>query len=672
MPLLKLPVLMSFMLLSVTLTFFAFLVLRIVFFAVFRDPNNTVSRKVLFKSLYIGLKFDLRLALLVHLPILLLGWIEPLQLSAGSFGIALWCGYLVVAAAIVLLFYFSDFGHYGYLEDRLDATALRFLYNPKTSFQMIWESYPVLKGAALFVVLIAVYWVCIAWLIGAIAQSGPAQLSLWQNVIVVAVGLVIYVLGVYGSMTHYPLRWSQAFFSTNSFASALALNPVLYFFDTLKNREVEHDADSVRKHYDLITEYLGVTDPDISSLNFLRKNDTTGIEPKKPNVVVVFLESFAFYKTSMSANPLDPTPHVAAMAKEALMFPRFYTPHSGTARSVFTAVTGLPDVERIKTSSRNPLVVRQHTVINALEGYEKSYFLGGSANWGEIRGMLSHNIPGLQIFEEGSYSSPRTDGWGISDLHLFEEADRVFQGYGDKPFFSIIQTSGNHRPYTIPEDSRGFQLQSFSDDEAVKYGFESAEAVNSIRFMDHSVQFFLDAARKGGYFDNTLFVFLGDHGSARRHPMHMPKAEDALRLTRYRVPLIFYDPGRICDGCIDTTVASEVDLMPTIASMLSVPYVNSTLGRDLLDKRFNAQRYAFTIQHQRTPDLGLIGDQFYFLVRADGTDRRLYCYDSETPEKNVVDEFPEVAATMEPICMGLYETANYMRYHNAPETIHAK
>ncbi len=62
--------------------------------------------------------------------------------------------------------------------------------------------------------------------------------------------------------SHYPLRWSQAFFSTNSFASALALNPVLYFFDTLKNREVEHDADSVRKHYDLIAGYLGLTDPE--------------------------------------------------------------------------------------------------------------------------------------------------------------------------------------------------------------------------------------------------------------------------------------------------------------------------------------------------------------------------------------------------------------------------
>ena len=109
--------------------------------------------------------------------------------------------------------------------------------------------------------------------------------------------------------------------------------------------------------------------------------------------------------------------------------------------------------------------------------------------------------------------------------------------------------------------------------------------------------------------------------------------------------------------------------MPTIASMLSVPYVNSTLGRDLLEVRFDTSRYAFTIQHRSIPELGLIGDQFYFLICADGTDKRLYRYDSETPGRNVIEKYPEIAATMEPLCRGLYETANYMRYHNAPEKV---
>jgi len=37
-----------------------------------------------------------------------------------------------------------------------------------------------------------------------------------------------------------------------------------------------------------------------------------------------------------------------------------------------------------------------------------------------------------------------------------------------------------------------------------------------------------------------------------------------------------------------------------------------------------------------------------------------------------VDEFPEVAANMEQLCRGIYETVNYMRYHNSPEMVTSK
>ena len=100
--------------------------------------------------------------------------------------------------------------------------------------------------------------------------------------------------------------------------------------------------------------------------------------------------------------------------------------------------------------------------MNAFKDHRKFYFLGGSASWANIRGLLANNIPGLEIYEEGSYTSPRVDVWGISDLSLFEEANDVLKN-SDEPFFAIIQTSGNHRPYTIPEDNKGFKILAEDD-----------------------------------------------------------------------------------------------------------------------------------------------------------------------------------------------------------------
>lgn len=240
----------------------------------------------------------------------------------------------------------------------------------------------------------------------------------------------------------------------------------------------------------------------------------------------------------------------------------------------------------------------------------------------------------------------------------------------DQPFFAIIQTSGNHRPYTIPDDNRGFQSIAVPEKDAVTYGFRSVAAYNSFRFMDHALGIFMKKAKGEDYFKNTIFVFFGDHGLIR-NASHMHKAENQLLLNRYHVPLLIYAPGLAKEGKTFDKVASEVDVLPTIAGIASIPYVNSTFGRDLLDNQFDDRRYAFTILHTLGPEIGLIGSQFYFLTDIPGTNKRLHKIYAEIPRINVIDKFPEVARQMENLCRGLYQTAKYLRMHNTPEVVFA-
>ncbi|HEB01844.1 MAG TPA: LTA synthase family protein, partial [Nitrospirae bacterium] len=333
---------------------------------------------------------------------------------------------------------------------------------------------------------------------------------------------------------------------------------------------------------------------------------------------------------------------------------------------VFTTITGLPDVETDRTASRNPMVVRQHTIVDAFKGYEKFYFLGGSLNWANIRGLLMRNIEGLEIHEEGSYRAPRVDVWGISDLHLFEEANNIIREKV-KPFFAIIQTSGNHRPYTIPEDNRGFRLRKEDEKKIKDAGFISEEEFNSFRFMDHAIGHFIKQAKKEKYFANTIFVFYGDHGLPG-HARHMNRAEDQLTLTTFHVPLLIYAPGLLKGGQVDDKPASEVDVMPMIASLAGIPYLNNTLGRNLLDPKFAGRRYAFTMYHfPAMPQIGVIGEEFVLTMNADGTRRRLHDYHSDSPRENVESMHPGEADKMEALALGLHETAKYLLYNNRPE-----
>jgi phosphoglycerol transferase MdoB-like AlkP superfamily enzyme len=640
-------------------------VLRFVFWVSFYGSDSPVPFATLLKAYFIGFRFDLRLALLLVLPWLVLTRIPALDPERSAWARRFWAGHLALLACGLVFFYSFDLGHYAYLETRLDVSSLRFLLNPIISLQMMWETYPLgwsFLGLTLFGV--ALTW----FLRRAVTKTFERKVVLdrRRRILVIAVTVVVYLVGLWGKASYYPLRWSDAFFTTHRFTSDLTLNPLLYFLDTLCTAEEEKfNEERVREHYDTVAAYLGVDEPDRERLSFDRRIRPAALGKDRPNVVVVLMESFAAHTTGILGNPLRPSPHFDAAARQGLLWRRFYTPRFGTARAVFATFTGIPDTITRRTASRNPQIVNQYTIPGALEGYETFYFLGGSANWANIRGLLAHNIEGLRIYEEGSYpDAPRVDVWGISDLHLFEEANKVLRAT-QRPFFAFIHLSGNHRPYTIPDDNRGFELRNVPEEQLHANGFHSLAEFNSFRFLDHSIGFLLRVAGDEAYFENTLFFFLGDNGTPGKVAA-LPVAEDVFGLGMYHTPFLIYGPGLIREPQVFDTPATQMDVMPTVAGAIGAEVVNTTLGRNLLDRRL-ADGYAF-IQARRgaATEVGLLGRDFYLIMNADGTKPRLHAYASASPTDDLAAGEPERVRAMTDLGLGFLHTSKWMMYHNAP------
>lgn len=649
--------------------------LRFIFWVKFNNPADPVSNHDLFWSYYLGMKFDLQASAGTLLPILLIGWIKPLHPVYSRWGKRLWAVYVSLVIILMYLVYITDAGHYAYLQQRVNATALRFLENPLISADMVWQTYPVIRGGLVFILVAAITIYLMLKLTARIDQSDAVR-SYWRDkrwyfkVVLVVFTVFLVLASFMAKISWYPLRWSDAFFSTHAFSSQLASNPVIYFSNTFEHVAETYDIEAARRAYPLMVDYLGVQHPDADKLNYDREVTFAPSAKTGSNIIVVFLESFASYKTSLTGNPLDTTPNIAGLAREGYLFNRFYTPSTGTARSVWTFLTGIPDIEKVETSSRNPLIVDQHTIVNAFAGHKKFYFLGGSASWANIRGLFTSNIPDVELHEEGSYDEPRVDVWGISDLSLFREANKVLKQQ-KKPFFAVIQTSGNHRPYTIPEDNDGFEMWTeadIPDGNIEDYGFASLEELNSFRFMDHSIGQFIKLAGKEPYFDNTLFVFFGDHGIHAHAGLHAKPYEEQLNLQGLRVPLVMYGKNLIDEPKVFDTIASEVDVLPTIASLTQTSYLNTTLGRSLLNNKYDDKRYAFTVEHGSDRTIGLLSDKYYLLKQADGSKLRLHRLDSPNPRENIADQEKDIADRFNRELTAMWNTIRYMRENNKPET----
>ena len=198
------------------------------------------------------------------------------------------------------------------------------------------------------------------------------------------------------------------------------------------------------------------------------------------------------------------------------------------------------------------------------------------------------------------------------------------------------------------------------------YGFQHLKELNSFRFMDHSIGKFIEMARKEDYFDSTLFVFFGDHGITNRTGKHTPISEDRLEVSSHRVPFVLYGPKVLKQSGTIETVASEVDVLPTIASLTKNSYTNTTLGRDLFDAAFDKMRYAYTIVHGSFRTIGMLSDQYFQQMKFDGSDQHLHELGTETPNKDLADEKPELNDTMMTYTKAINATVRYIRENNAP------
>ena len=633
---------------------------------IFNSESETYTLGNLFKALLIGIRFDLRLAVLVNIPLMIFCAMPFVNIIHSIWMRRISDLYIYLFTGMLLLFYSVDMGHYSYLGRRIDISVLRFLENPQISAQMVWESYPVI------IILILLSFIFMGFKliydsVPAILLTTPIVKTAKRKFLGFTIGSLIILFSAWGTLKQYPLRWSDAFFSNNSFISALGLNPILYYNDTRRFARDDYNIDKAKEYHRDIVEFLGIKDQDPGILNYGRYATTLNHPTQPPNIVIIFLESVGANRLSIIGNPLNATPNLDQIIEEGIFFNRFYVPMVGTARSVFTMVTGIPDVARIKTSSRNPRINKQYSIINDFTGYEKHYIMGGSAGWANIRGFLQLNIPDLLITELDDLKSPRLDVWGVSDYDLFKETHQIFENIDPgKPFFAIIQTATNHRPYSIPDNVTRFKVDHLSKEKVNHAGFKSVDQYNAMRLLDHTIGEYFSYAKNSKYFSNTVFFLFGDHGTSDPWAKHMPQSDYELLLRSYHVPLIIYGPGIIKGGIMRNDIAMLPDLIPTAAGFAGISYHNQTLGRDLMSIADNQEGLALTVgkKHAR-PTIGVFGSHYYLTMYHDGKDIRLYDLKVTGSPEDIHTEQPEITSKYSRLVQGLYETSKYMLYHNS-------
>ena len=638
--------------------------LRFIFVHRFAAPVS--SDNDLNASYILGLRYDLRYVAIGMMIALLLSYFKALDPFTKKLGKKIAIIFWMLFCTLLLFFYTTDFIHYAYVHQRLNASILSYIDNPLISMQMMWQSYPIITIIIIFLILEWVLYKFISFTYQLSNKYERTGIKI-KNIITHAIFFIVLLYSAIGNIIYeggqYPLRWSDAYSLGSDYKANVALNPMQSFFSTLNFRSSKIDTDLIKKNYTVIANYLAIpsNEQDAQNLQFTRVVSpvVNNLEASKiKNIVLVICESFSAYKSSMMGNPLNTTPYFNAMKEKGVYFNRAFSPAYGTARGVWAVLTGTPDILEGKTSSRNPLAVDQHTIISDFKNYEKYYFLGGSASWANIRGVLTNNISDLKIYEQGSYQSSEINVWGISDKDLFLEANKTLSK-NTKPFFAIIQTADNHRPYTIPaDDLKVFVKKIVPKDSLLKFGFENIDEYNAFRYTDFCIEQFIEAAKKEKYFNETLFVFVGDHGIKGDAGSMLPTSFTEQGLTNMHVPLLFYAPSILQPKEYSMPV-SQIDVLPSIASLCNIAYTNTTMGKNVFNT-VQQNNNAIFLYDDFNHQIGVLNNEYYYGYQLKNPSKPIF----ESVVNNNIVKNDSVQKQMDILTKTMYETSKYLLIHN--------
>lgn len=448
---------------------------------------------------------------------------------------------------------------------RPNRLFIEYLIYPKEVMSMLWAGYKLeLFIGALGTTLTLVFgW---KW---SIKLTDSAQQIDWKWRPLLAIFVVLLcIVGARSSFGHRPLNPAMVAFSSDPLLNDLTLNSSYSLLFAVSNMKSEKSAEQfygkmdTQKMLDIVR--ASSTKSEFSPNLLPTMNHNTATYNGKPkNLVILLQESLGTqFVGSMGGLPL--TPNLDNLIEEGWLFTQMYATGTRSVRGIEAVTSGFPPSPSRSVVKLSKSQTGFFTIADLLkqQGYHTQFIYGGEANFDNMKTFFFGN--GFeQIVEEKDYQDPGFVGsWGVSDEDLYTKADEEFErlSKGDKPFFSLVFTSSNHSPFEYPQG----KIEQYDEPEMTRN--------NAVKYSDYALGTFFEKAKQSSYWDDTVFIIIADHDARVSGANLVP-------VKHFHIPALIIGKGIAARK--DDRISNNIDMPPTLLSLIGVDAKSPMIGRDL-------------------------------------------------------------------------------------------
>ena len=393
-------------------------------------------------------------------------------------------------------------------------------------------------------------------------------------------------------------------------------------------------------------------------------------EKRSPNILWICGDDHAPYVLGAYGNTRVRTPNLDKLASQGTRFDRAYcnSPVCTASRQSFITgryprtigvtqlKTALPAreltlAEMLKAAGYATAAIgKMHFNSNLKQGFDFRLDLPEHRAWLQAKGKtpLPAGVevqPPWKPFADPArvWLNSGARPWAAVDAdmagtYFAREAVQFLQERRAKPFFLMVSFTEPHSPFHFPVEFRGrhqpgefraprpgpeddWQIPAIFRDltDREKQGINAAY-YTSVEFLDRNIGLVLEALEKSGQAENTLVIYLGDHGymlgqhgRLEKHCGYEPAVRSAL-LMRF--------PGRIKAGQSTRALVEFIDIVPTVLEFAGAPKPPGVQGQSLvsvLTGKTNRHRDRVFIEYSENEEAYLGTERWKFIY---GTGKR--------------------------------------------------
>jgi phosphoglycerol transferase MdoB-like AlkP superfamily enzyme len=586
-----------------------FTLFRLLLFATHLAGNAAVGaeqaewRNILM-AFFMGIRFDLVVTgYIMLLPFVALSVAQLLNRQARwAYTAARWWIFTLFALSYAVCA--ADIPYFNQFFSRFTVAAFTWIDSPVFVAKMIAQEPRYLIFLLLLMAVLVAFWYLLKRLLACpsrVSRLRQKPLNKLAHGFLFLLVLTMIAASIRGRLAQKsPLRVGTAYFCSNPFLNQLGLNPVFTLIKSLSASSLgDTPLMNTREAIQNVQQYLNIT-PTSLQFPLARTVTPARLADVKYNVVLVIMEGMSAELMSRYGSTEKLTPFLDSLALCSYTFDRMYTAGIHTYNGIFSTLFSFPALFRYHPM-KDVAMLRHNGMAWALKkhGYSTIFFTTHDGQFDNMEGFLRHNDFEEVISQKNYPSKEIKSALGVPDDYLFRfavgEINRL-HGKG-KPFFAAFMTGSNHGPIIIPE-----------------YFTPTTKALTSqvVEYSDWSLRRLVALAKEETWFDSTMFVFVADHGGVYAPMYDMP-------LSYHHSPFIIYAPKILDKPRAFDHLTAQLDVFPTVMGLLALPYLNNTLGVDVLAQPRPCVYFCADSKY------GVL-DGEYFLVAKEGGDEALYRY----------------------------------------------